>query len=329
MGVGGGPLRASARLVSGDFTPLTLVGEAERSIHFARGPSSHGAPWGHARGRRGSGHDRDDCIRATPAQGRAARAHRRDARAGTGVRIGGSQHGRTAVRRRGRTPPRLQLRGPAVVPRHLLRATARCSGPNRTSTTSRTPICPGQPVRACVTPRSSSTRRRTPERGVAFETCCMGISRALVDGAAELGISSGLILCFLRDLSEDAALKTLEEARPFAEHLLAVGLDSAEVGNPPGNFARVFRQAREMGLPGRRACRRGGPARVHLGGAGRAEGAAHRSRCAVPGGRPPRGEAGGGADPAHRVPLLQCEAAGLSHLCSSTTFRRWCGAAFS
>jgi adenosine deaminase len=88
------------------------------------------------------------------------------------------------------------------------------------------------------------------QRGVAFETCCTGISRALSDGAAELGISTGLILCFLRDLSEDAALQTLEEARPFAEHLLAVGLDSAEVGNPPGKFARVFRLAREMGLPG-------------------------------------------------------------------------------
>jgi len=88
------------------------------------------------------------------------------------------------------------------------------------------------------------------ERGVAFETCCMGISRALSDGAAELGMSSGLILCFLRDRSEDAALQTLQEARPFAEHLLAVGLDSAEVGHPPGAFERVFRQAREMGLPG-------------------------------------------------------------------------------
>ena len=87
-------------------------------------------------------------------------------------------------------------------------------------------------------------------RGVAFETCCMGISRALSDGAAELGISSGLILCFLRDLSEESALQTLAEARPYAEHLLAVGLDSAEVGNPPGKFARVFRQARELGFPG-------------------------------------------------------------------------------
>jgi adenosine deaminase len=88
------------------------------------------------------------------------------------------------------------------------------------------------------------------QRGVAFETCCLGIRRALDDGAAELGISSGLILCFLRDLSEEAALQTLEQARPFAEHLLAVGLDSAEVGNPPAKFARVFRFARDMGLPG-------------------------------------------------------------------------------
>ena len=88
------------------------------------------------------------------------------------------------------------------------------------------------------------------ERGVSFETCCMGIRRALYDGAAELGISSGLILCFLRDLSEEAALRTLEEARPFAEHLLAVGLDSAEVGNPPSKFARVFAEARLLGLPG-------------------------------------------------------------------------------
>ena len=87
------------------------------------------------------------------------------------------------------------------------------------------------------------------ERGVSFETCCMGIRRALYDGAAELGISSGLILCFLRDRSEEAALRTLEEARPFAEHLLAVGLDSAEVGNPPAKFAA------SSGRPGRWASR--------------------------------------------------------------------------
>ena len=87
-------------------------------------------------------------------------------------------------------------------------------------------------------------------RGVAFETCISGIRRALDDGAANLGISSGLILCFLRELGEEAALDTLEEARPFVQHLTAVGLDSAESGNPPSNFVNVYRRAREMGLPG-------------------------------------------------------------------------------
>ncbi|HEX4434936.1 MAG TPA: adenosine deaminase [Acidimicrobiales bacterium] len=88
------------------------------------------------------------------------------------------------------------------------------------------------------------------QRGVSFETCCTGIRRALDDGAAQLGLSSGLILCFLRDLSEEAALRTLDEARPFVDHLVAVGLDSAEVGNPPSKFVRAFRRARAMGLPG-------------------------------------------------------------------------------
>jgi adenosine deaminase len=87
-------------------------------------------------------------------------------------------------------------------------------------------------------------------RSVSFETCISGIRRALDDGAANLGISSGLILCFLRELGEEAALETLEEARPFVQHLTAVGLDSAESGNPPSRFVNAFRQAREMGLPG-------------------------------------------------------------------------------
>jgi len=87
-------------------------------------------------------------------------------------------------------------------------------------------------------------------RGVSFETCCAGIRRALDDGRARFDVSSGLILCFLRDRSEENALRTLEAARPFAHLLTAVGLDSAEVGNPPSKFARVFAQARLMGLPG-------------------------------------------------------------------------------
>jgi adenosine deaminase len=88
------------------------------------------------------------------------------------------------------------------------------------------------------------------QRGVSVETCFTGIHRALEDGETRLGVSSGLILCFLRDLSEAAALQTLEQARPFVPHLTAVGLDSAEVGNPPSKFTGVFRRAREMGLPG-------------------------------------------------------------------------------
>ncbi len=86
------------------------------------------------------------------------------------------------------------------------------------------------------------------ERGVAFETVVTGIHRALEDGLADLGISSRLILCFLRHLSGEAALDTLEEARPFASWIAAVGLDSSEVGNPPSKFSAAFGRAREMGL---------------------------------------------------------------------------------
>ena len=86
-------------------------------------------------------------------------------------------------------------------------------------------------------------------RGVSFETCITGIHRALDDGAAQFGITSRLILCFLRDLSVQAALQTLEQAQPFAPWLDAVGLDSAELGNPPSKFVDAFRRADEMGLP--------------------------------------------------------------------------------
>jgi adenosine deaminase len=86
------------------------------------------------------------------------------------------------------------------------------------------------------------------ERGVAFETVIMGIHRALEDGLSDLGISSRLILCFLRHLSGEAALSTLEEAEPFVSWITAVGLDSSERGNPPSKFVAAFRRAREMGL---------------------------------------------------------------------------------
>lgn len=85
-------------------------------------------------------------------------------------------------------------------------------------------------------------------RGVPFAAMIGGIDAALQKGAATLGISSRLILCFLRHLSEDDALATLEQAMPYRDKLVAVGLDSGERGNPPGRFARVFARARAAGL---------------------------------------------------------------------------------
>jgi adenosine deaminase len=86
------------------------------------------------------------------------------------------------------------------------------------------------------------------ERGIAFETVLAGIERALADGRSRLGVSSKLILCFLRHLSCEAALKTLTDALPFKSSFVAVGLDSSELGNPPKKFQPVFDLAREEGL---------------------------------------------------------------------------------
>ncbi|WP_415230616.1 adenosine deaminase [Psychromonas sp.] len=85
-------------------------------------------------------------------------------------------------------------------------------------------------------------------RGIDFSTVINGINRALVDGESKLGISSELILCFLRHLSEDDALITLQQAVPYLDKLKAVGLDSSEKGHPPEKFSRVFAKARELGL---------------------------------------------------------------------------------
>jgi adenosine deaminase len=86
------------------------------------------------------------------------------------------------------------------------------------------------------------------DRGVPFETVVTGIHRALEDGRARLNVTSGLILCFLRHLSEAAAMRTLDEALPYREWILAVGLDSSEVDNPPVKFRDVYDRARESGL---------------------------------------------------------------------------------
>jgi adenosine deaminase len=86
------------------------------------------------------------------------------------------------------------------------------------------------------------------DRGVAFETVITGIHRALHDARSRLSLTSGLILCFLRHLSAESAIQTLSEALPYAEWLTGVGLDSSEVGNPPGKFREAFARAREVGL---------------------------------------------------------------------------------
>ncbi|WP_374530375.1 adenosine deaminase [Acinetobacter sp.] len=86
------------------------------------------------------------------------------------------------------------------------------------------------------------------DRGIAFETVINGLQRACDDAKAKYGISSHLIMCFLRHLSEEAAFETLAQAMPFKEQIIGVGLDSSEVEHPPSKFERVFAQAREAGF---------------------------------------------------------------------------------
>ena len=82
------------------------------------------------------------------------------------------------------------------------------------------------------------------ERGIPFKVVHDGIYRALKDAESELGLSFKLILCFLRHLSSEQAMATLEEALPYKETIAAVGLDSSEQGNPPAKFQAVFDRAR-------------------------------------------------------------------------------------
>lgn len=86
------------------------------------------------------------------------------------------------------------------------------------------------------------------DRGIAFETVINGISKALDKAQQELGISSQIIMCFLRHLSEPAAMDTLLQALPFKDKIIGVGLDSSEQGHPPEKFQNVFREARNAGF---------------------------------------------------------------------------------
>ncbi len=85
-------------------------------------------------------------------------------------------------------------------------------------------------------------------RGVGMDVVIKGLHRACVGAQAEFGISASLIMCFLRHLSEEDAFETLEQAMPYRDLLVGVGLDSGELGNPPEKFARVYARCRELGF---------------------------------------------------------------------------------
>ncbi len=86
------------------------------------------------------------------------------------------------------------------------------------------------------------------DRGVAFDIVIRGLLSACEAAEREHGITSRLILCFLRHLSEEAAFATLQQATPWIDRIAAVGLDSSELGHPPSKFARVFAEAARLGL---------------------------------------------------------------------------------
>ncbi len=85
-------------------------------------------------------------------------------------------------------------------------------------------------------------------RGVDIGVVIAGLKRACDKARAEFGMTSALILCFLRHLSEEDAFATLEAALPHRAHFIGVGLDSSEVGHPPSKFSRVFARCRQLGL---------------------------------------------------------------------------------
>jgi adenine deaminase len=86
------------------------------------------------------------------------------------------------------------------------------------------------------------------DRDIPFGVAAAGLTAAMDEAKARHGLSSKLILCFLRHLDEDAAFATLSEAEPWLDRIDAVGLDSSELGHPPEKFARVFARAAQMGL---------------------------------------------------------------------------------
>ena len=85
-------------------------------------------------------------------------------------------------------------------------------------------------------------------RGVKFDSVVNGIVRALEDGKKQMGISSHLIMCFLRHLDEKSAMEALDYALDHKDKIIGVGLDSSELGNPPRKFKNAFKRAQEEGF---------------------------------------------------------------------------------
>ena len=85
------------------------------------------------------------------------------------------------------------------------------------------------------------------QRGISFKTVITGIKKALDDAKEKYGITSAIIMCFLRHLSQEEAFKTLEEALEFKDYIIGIGLDSSEIGNPPSKFEDVFKKAKQQG----------------------------------------------------------------------------------
>ena len=85
-------------------------------------------------------------------------------------------------------------------------------------------------------------------RGIAFKTVILGIKEALDDAKEKFGITSNIIMCFLRHLPQADALKTYEEALAYKDYIIGVGLDSSEIGHPPSKFEQVFKKAKEDGF---------------------------------------------------------------------------------
>ncbi|WP_432459549.1 adenosine deaminase [Agarivorans sp. QJM3NY_25] len=86
------------------------------------------------------------------------------------------------------------------------------------------------------------------DRGVDIGTVINGLVAAKLAAEQQFGISCEYILCFLRHLSEESAIATLEAAKPYLQHIIGVGLDSSEQGHPPEKFKGVFAQAKQLGL---------------------------------------------------------------------------------